>query len=288
MLISILVFDVRNNQYGINAPYIKFIASAGFTPILVTPEHDMNQVVAMSDGLVLPGGVDIDPLFYGEENFSCLGSDPDKDTFEREYLRAFVGAGKPVFGICRGFQLIVREFLNNNRHLGDLAEFEQHIQGHSLAEARGISRAIPSHLVSANVRRLYGKEPVSPTSDFELLPVNSMHHQGLVVKKDKVSRQALINGGLNVLAYTNFGKAENAKGVIVEAVELRFTPALKLRGVQWHPEELSLKNPRDLNLLKKYFNNHYAEKTKPNQEMKPPAPPSRTLNVLASAVEVKV
>lgn len=59
------------------------------------------------DGLILQGGADVSPRAYGEEPLRPeWGGDPVRDAYEMELLHEFIEAGKPVFGICRGMQLI--------------------------------------------------------------------------------------------------------------------------------------------------------------------------------------
>jgi putative glutamine amidotransferase len=66
--------------------------------------HDYAQWL---DGLVLHGGVDMSPSSYGEEPLHPdWAGDRARDLYEMELIRAFVTAGKPVFGICRGLQVV--------------------------------------------------------------------------------------------------------------------------------------------------------------------------------------
>ena len=66
--------------------------------------HDYAQWL---DGLVLHGGVDMSPSSYGEEPLHPdWAGDRARDLYEMELIRAFVAAGKPVFGICRGLQVV--------------------------------------------------------------------------------------------------------------------------------------------------------------------------------------
>ncbi|MDO5702076.1 MAG: gamma-glutamyl-gamma-aminobutyrate hydrolase family protein, partial [Lachnospiraceae bacterium] len=58
------------------------------------------------DGVILPGGGDLDPALYGEPNINSYGIDTAVDSFQMEVLDAFVKAGKPVLGLCRGCQLL--------------------------------------------------------------------------------------------------------------------------------------------------------------------------------------
>ena len=61
------------------------------------------------DGLVLQGGNDVAPETYGETPLSPeWHGDRVRDRYEIDLVEAFVAAGKPVFGICRGLQLLQR------------------------------------------------------------------------------------------------------------------------------------------------------------------------------------
>lgn len=62
---------------------------------------------AKYDGLVLPGGGDIDPSLYGKKkNSHCFGIDRKLDKFQISLTLKFAKAGKPVIGLCRGAQVI--------------------------------------------------------------------------------------------------------------------------------------------------------------------------------------
>ena len=112
------------------------------------------------DGLLLPGGADIDPKYYGAENIACKGIDPARDEEEFRLAAAFIDVGKPILGICRGHQLI-------NVALG--GTLIQHMEGHEEI-APGIDSVHPVHTAANSfLHRLYGTH----------FHVNSSHHQAL-------------------------------------------------------------------------------------------------------------
>jgi len=58
------------------------------------------------DGLLICGGCDSHPKYYGEEINGAVNIDDDRDRTEIAVAKAYIEAGKPVFGICRGHQLL--------------------------------------------------------------------------------------------------------------------------------------------------------------------------------------
>lgn len=108
------------------------------------------------DALLLPGGGDLEPWRYGQENTASRGLEPERDEAELRLLQEFTALGKPVLGVCRGLQTI------NVFFGGTLA---QDVPGHGAWEEgdrlHGV-RTAPSPL-----RPLWG----------ERMTVNSAHHQ---------------------------------------------------------------------------------------------------------------
>lgn len=159
------------------------------------------------DALILQGGADIDPSVYGESRSDAVGiTDPVRDRFELELLRGFATADKPVFGICRGMQLINVAFGGTLHQdlLCDAATTQPH----------GVPEAYDAHshsLVFAEGGWMAGIHAGANTPR-----VNSLHHQA--VKQ--------LGHGITVEA-----RAEDG---VIEAI--RKTDAGFIVGVQWHPE----------------------------------------------------
>lgn len=246
MRIAIPVFD-GDNRLSVNAAYVAYVKAAGFEPVLVTGANDLQGMAAFCDGLLLPGGIDIEPTFYGEDNFGSEGCDPEKDDFERRVFHSFLGVGKKVFGICRGHQLIVREFLHVFAEQCQGLSFWQHINNHSLAQGRNAKRSTPTHSITINPQILYGF-PDAPK--LGSIFVNSMHHQALLADGNKNLTKVIdANNYLKCIGITNFGSpaTKDNDWLVVEAVEIKLNGVV-LRSVQWHPEELM-----DVGLLTQYF-----------------------------------
>ncbi len=157
------------------------------------------------DGLILQGGADIDPAAYGEPLQHAVGPlDAVRDSFELELIHAFIAQRKPVFGICRGMQLI-------NVALG--GTLHQDLQKNGITSAFHATTAYDAHVhnltfaLDSWIAEIYGGAAGA---------VTSIHHQGV----NKIGRDLVAE------AFSEDG--------VIEAV--RGTADSFVLGVQWHPE----------------------------------------------------
>lgn len=246
MIIGIPI-SISENKLFINKAYVDYATGAGMEPVLISPGNDLNVMANACDGLILPGGIDLDPTFYDENNLMSFNVSPERDKFEREALYAFMDAGKPIFGICRGFQIIAREYLRVNPHDEVWLEYWQHVPDHSIVEELKIPRTAFSHRVSY-WSSLYGKGRKK-----EVMFVNSMHHQALIMTEKKEPD----NSNIRILARTRTGMPKKETGYIVEAFEIE-NEKVKILAVQWHPEEL-----KDYRLIQAFFGVEVQEEDTP-------------------------
>ena len=182
--------------------YTMAVELAGATPVAgYLPELDLT-----CDGLILCGGVDLNPTLYKEEINGAVDINNERDAHEMMLLDAFVKAGKPVFGICRGCQLI-------NVYFG--GTLHQHLDNTVLHRSgKELDREHEAEAVAGSLmEKLCGKRCV----------VNSVHHQA--VKK--------LGDGLVVTQKSDDG--------IIEAYNHSRLPII---AVQWHPERLVLPEKR--------------------------------------------
>ncbi|MCI8329889.1 MAG: gamma-glutamyl-gamma-aminobutyrate hydrolase family protein [Oscillibacter sp.] len=110
------------------------------------------------DALLLPGGGDLEPWRYGQENTASRNLEPERDAAELELLAEFTAAGKPVLGICRGLQAV-------NVFFG--GSLLQNIPGHSAHG--GADRLHSVRTAPSSLGRLLGEQAL----------VNSAHHQAV-------------------------------------------------------------------------------------------------------------
>ena len=151
------------------------------------------------DGLVLPGGGDIDPRLFGQLPRGTRAFDPELDRLQLAILKAFVLDRKPVLGICKGMQLI------NIFFGGDMVQHLPAAGNHEYREGDQLHDTIACE--GSILKRLYGGH----------FRVNSAHHQGVDIPGRRI-------------IYT-----QHAGDGVVEALEHEYLPII---GVQWHPERL--------------------------------------------------
>ena len=203
--IGVTCSPLRGPEYY--APYLRAVETAGGSPVTLDPQPEGLEpdsaaaIVRGIDGLLVPGGWDVDPPVYGEaRQEETPNVDLPLDLTEIALVRAAVDAGVPVFGICRGQQVI-------NVALG--GSLRQHIDGHDM---HGHPRDLLAHAIDV----VPGSE-LSKVTPSESVMVNSLHHQSV---KD-------VAPGLHVTAHSPDG--------IVEGIES--SDGLVV-AVQCHPEEL--------------------------------------------------
>ena len=203
-------FGDVTRQY-INAAYISAVEDAGAVPFIIPVSNDLEKtkkLIDLCDGLLFPGGEDIDPGYYGENPHKNLGEiRPEVDKFLFHSLLYALEQRKPALGICKGMQMMVVA------------------TGGSLYQDIYSQREEETFLHCQSGRRTYGVHQVQIDKDSRLFQIletgqiatNSMHHQSV----------RTLGKGFRLSAHTEDG--------IVEAVE---SLDGRLIGVQWHPEEM--------------------------------------------------
>ena len=180
-------------------------------------EDEMIRQLLECDGLLLPGGADIDPKLYGQAaSDRCGKPNALRDAGEMKMLEAFMPTKKPILCICRGVQLL------NVFFGGTLYQDIKKLQLRKHSDFR--TRKTGTHKV-----KLLPRTKLSKIFNEELLCVNSLHHQ----TADQVGP------GLTVSAVSEDG--------FIEGLEVFLHPFCV--GVQWHPEHMSKENPRQQKLF---------------------------------------
>jgi putative glutamine amidotransferase len=208
-------FAFKTLQY-VEQSMAHWIMSGGALPVMVPSpmggtargDIDVHDYAQWLDGLVLHGGADVWPGSYGEAPLhDAWHGDRIRDEYEQALVHAFVKAGKPVFGVCRGLQLINVAFggtlyqdistqLADSRVHRDSQAYDRHF--HTL-------EIVPETRLSAlfTVANSY--------------KINSIHHQGI-----------------KQLAPGFVAEAHCPDDGVIEAI--RHTGPSYIAAVQWHPE----------------------------------------------------
>lgn len=176
--------------------------TGGCIPLLACMEQKdgLEQLADIAQGLFLTGGEDVDPSFFGQEKSSFCGrTDPWRDETELRLCELFIQRKKPIFGICRGLQVL------NVYFKGTLVQDMPHDWGiehpnHSIHDVEAVE--------GSWLYRTFG--PAFQT--------NSYHHQAI----DKLGE------GLKITA-------SSVGGRVAEGIEHEQLPIL---AVQWHPERM--------------------------------------------------
>ena len=189
--------------------YVESIRRAGGEPCVL--QLDVSPSLKELDGVLLTGGGDIDPSIYKEARHSKT-NDPDaaRDSFELELARLAIRENVPIFGVCRGLQVL--NVAAGGTLIQDIPSEINHPLGHQIdaplyAIAHEIWITPGSTLANMMNEELEGGE---------VLQVNSRHHQAI----------KQVASGFDVSATAPDG--------VIEAIE---RPASHFCvAVQWHPE----------------------------------------------------
>ncbi len=201
-----------------NISYIQAVEDVGGIPIIIPILQDLSGLQTLLprlDGLLLPGGPDVDPSHYGQQAHKLLGkTNPSLDALELALARWAIQKGVPTLGICRGMQLL-------NVALGgdlyqDLGErcpdtWQEHC---NWDQPRNELIHRISVKAGSRMEKVLGKSVVG---------ANSLHHQAV----HKPGKDVIISG------YSKDGIAE-----LMEVPEHPF-----MLAAQCHPEEIYLDEP---------------------------------------------
>lgn len=186
---------------GVGSSYMSAVIAGGGVPVLALG-GDFAELARRCDGVLFTGGDDVDPALFGEEKVNdTVSVTPRRDEAELALFRAFFSAGKPIFGICRGIQLI------NVALGGSLWQDIPSQQPSELVHRKGAVHPVKTECGS-RIAGLFGPSFMS----------NSYHHQS--VKRP--------GEGMRVTACAPDG--------IVECIEHESLPVM---GVQFHPERMT-------------------------------------------------
>src|SRR5262245_14398067 len=189
--------------------YVESVRRAGAEPLVLTNDDDPARVLDRVDGLLLTGGLDVDPALYDQAPHPTTETAPERDRFEIPLSREAVKRDVPLFAICRGVQVL------------NVAEGGTLVQDIPSAVASDLRHSIdqPKNQIAHEVRIGPGTRlaaALMPDQKTRSTPVNSRHHQAVGAIAPGFVRSAVSPDG------------------VVEAIEK--PDATFCVGVQWHPE----------------------------------------------------
>ncbi|HJU75230.1 MAG TPA: gamma-glutamyl-gamma-aminobutyrate hydrolase family protein, partial [Gemmatimonadaceae bacterium] len=177
-----------------NERYYVAVAQAGGTPVLVPlldeDTEALRSVYEILDGVLIPGGVDMDPALFGEEPHPKLGRvDEARDAVEMQLTRWAIEDGKPLLGLCRGLQ-VINVTLGGTLYQDLEAQYPDAIK-HDYFPTYGFKRDHLAHDVmvtaGSRLRDVLARERIT---------VNSMHHQGIKTLAPALVASAVAPDGL--------------------------------------------------------------------------------------------
>jgi putative glutamine amidotransferase len=195
-------------------------------PLLDDDADTLRAIYDRLDGILIPGGVDMDPATFGESRHPRLGAvDPARDRVEMMLTRWAMEDRKPLLGLCRGIQ-VINVALGGTLYQDIAAQMPEAIK-HDYFPTAGFDRTHLAHEVALT----HGTRLRSVMECPKLL-VNSMHHQGIKALAPELVPAATAPDGL------------------IEAVESGSEHFMV--GVQWHPEVFEMTNPHTRPLFNEF------------------------------------
>jgi putative glutamine amidotransferase len=207
---------IRTGFVSVRSDYVKAVEAAGGMPLLLAPmsPKDTGPLLERLDGIVLSGGEDVDPEWYGQALHPTVTEvTPERDHFEIALAREALSRDRPLLAICRGQQVL--NVATGGTLIQDVPSIVSGAVDHDPKRERWELAHHVRVLPGSRLRRILGEDEVA---------VNSFHHQ---VVQD-------LGAGLVASAWS-IGD-ELVEGV--EAPDRRFVV-----GVQWHPESLWDRRP---------------------------------------------
>lgn len=188
----------------------RYLAQEGVLPILIPDLDDkfLMPILDQMDAFVFQGGSDLAPQTYGEEPIGEWKGDIYRDKYELKLLDFAIKNSKPVFAICRGFQLMNAYF--GGTLYQDIATQNTAAETHRSADLYDTIKHPISFVKGSYLEKLY--------QDVENPQVNTVHHQAVKDLGDYLEIYATAEDGL------------------IEAFGYSKEPPGKVTGVQWHPE----------------------------------------------------
>lgn len=219
------LYDEEKQSYWMLPGYMQALEACLSIPVMLPLTQDKTELlyfIRECDGLLLPGGQDVEPALYGEaRSEQCSPTCPARDTMEGILLDAAIRLDKPVLGICRGLQFL-------NTHTGGTL-----YQDLASEHPTGIShRMTPPYDRVAHQVTIERESPLYEIIGSKEYGVNSCHHQAIRDLSPILAPAATSEDGL---------------------IEATWMPGKHfMLGVQWHPEFSYSSDPAAMRLFEAF------------------------------------
>lgn len=219
------------HSWVMNRRYYHAITAVGAVPWMIPLLHDdpatLREIFDRLDGLLIAGGVDVHPSRFGEAAHPALGrTDDARDTVELQLVDWALAEGMPVFGLCRGLQIL--NVARGGSLYQDIAAQLPAAAKHDYFPTAGFARDYHAHPVAlapwSRLAAIYGAPAI---------PVNSMHHQAI----HRLGEGLLASG--------------HSPDGLIEAIEA--PGEAWVVGVQWHPEMFEESDPKTRALFQAFI-----------------------------------
>jgi putative glutamine amidotransferase len=204
-------FTGENDLYTLHVEYQRAVTEAGGLPVLLphAPITDLIQYLDLLDALIVTGGGDVNPVFYGAENTGqSVGIRNDADQFEIGLIREAANRNIPTLGVCRGHQILQVSF--GGKLMQDI--YDRYPNHPRMGKE-------PPHTHLKHPVIIERGSLLDEIYQTDKLIVNSLHHQCV----------AAVGKGFKAIGWSSDGMIEAAQS---ETEWLAF-------GIQWHPEMLA-------------------------------------------------
>jgi putative glutamine amidotransferase len=218
----------------VEASYLSPLLSLDAVPLIVplgATKEEIEELSEIADGLLIPGGGDIVPARYGE-NMHEMTNDvsEERDELEFSLVQSFLHQKKPIFGICRGVQ-VLNVAMGGTLYLDIASEMQTTIM-HWWDKSVTIAEQYDKDTHEIEIEK---ESVLSTIFGMEKTKVNSLHHQSVKT----------VGNGLYVGARAIDGVVEE-----IESVDMN---KQWLLGVQWHPEAILEHHPENKKLFEEFI-----------------------------------
>lgn len=202
-----LLTRLNEERFTVNQDYVNALLNAGADISILLPQSKESLYIELSrcDGLLIPGGDDVNPKRYNQVNLHSHPIDTSIEQLDLDSIDIMQQMNKPIFGICRGLQILNVAF--GGTLIQDINLQKKDSLDHSFSYI--YKKPLNAHKI------IISKDSILSNYFEETIEVNSYHHQAI----DKLA--------------PNFKISAKSEDGLIEAIENE-----RILAVQWHPERM--------------------------------------------------